>query len=143
MDQNSVKFMLLNYGKSYFSKAEEYTQLQQLFIKDTFYENLSVWIDMFVSPLYILISFIYNKSLSIFTISSLQKTVSIWIKWVRFQTLKNEIREWIKIVKSIGGPFISTNDPTYHMFVYADGMTRLEMKLLGDPILAKKGAKSL
>jgi hypothetical protein len=32
------------------------------------------------------------------------------------------VREWTNIVRAVGGPFISTNDAKYHIYVYADGM---------------------
>jgi hypothetical protein len=59
---------------------------------------------------------------------------------VEFDSLNSEIREWTRIVKSVGGPFISANDSTYHVFVYADAMERLRSGLFG---LSKKGTKRL
>ena len=69
---------------------------------------------------------------------SLHKTISLWTQWFQFKTLTYEIREWTSIVRSIGGPFISSNDPTYHMFVYADGMQRVWDSLF---VLPEKCAK--
>jgi hypothetical protein len=71
---------------------------------------------------------------------TIHKTVSLWVDWIRYKELDSEIHEWIKIVKSNGGPFISTNDVSYHTYVYADGMQRLYNTF---PILSKKGTKRL
>ena len=39
--------------------------------------------------------------------------------------LREEINSWISIVKKVDGPWISTNDSQYHLYVYADAMQRL------------------
>lgn len=139
-----LSYLILNYNTSYFAKAEEYIQLQKIFMKETFLENLSVWVDMIVYPIYILVStLIFRQSISVFMISSIHKFVTMWINWLRYKSLNSEMRTWMNIVRSMGGPFISTNDPTYHMYVYADGMTRLESNLLRQSILTKERAKRL
>ncbi len=126
LNLNQIKYFTLNYSKSFFRIAEEYIALQTKFIKDTFYEKLSLWIDMLISPIISILMCLYSKKLpSMFTMLSLQKTFTIWMDWFRFKELSADIREWTNIVRAIGGPFISTNDPTYHIFVYADGMQRL------------------
>jgi len=111
---------------NYFEVAEEYVSLQNIFLKESWLDNLSLWIDMVIYP-------------TMFTMLSLHKTITIWSNWFRFKTLTYEIREWMNTVRSIGGPFISVNDPTYHVFVYADGMQRIWNSLF---VLPKKGTKS-
>jgi len=110
----------------YFETAEEFVQMNKVFTKDTLFDRLMIWIDMVISPLITLLSALYYaEAPSIFSIMSLYKAASMWNDWLYFQILKGEIHEWTSIVKSIGGPFISTNDPTYHVYVYADGMQRI------------------
>lgn len=60
---------------------------------------------------------------------STHKTISKWHQYLRYIELKYETNEWKAIVQSIGGPFISTNDDKYHVYVYADGMQRLHDNL--------------
>ena len=116
--------MLLN-PNNYFEIAEEYVGLQETFLKDGWVGNITLWIDMIVYPIVSFISiFVYHQTPTIFSMISLHKTISLWIQWFRFKTLTYEVHEWMNIVRSIGGPFISSNDSTYHMFVYADGMQR-------------------
>lgn len=139
-----LSYLILNYNTSYFAKAEEYIELQKIFMKETFLENLSVWIDMIAYPIYILVSiFVFHQSLSIFMVSSVHKCVTMWLNWLRYKELNAEMRTWMNIVRSMGGPFISTNDPTYHMYVYADGMVRLEDSLLRHAIFTKERTKRL
>jgi hypothetical protein len=96
---------------------------------------------MIVSPLISLCIFLYTQETpSIFTMLSTHKAITLWVEWFEFTSLNSEIREWTKIVKSVGGPFISANDSTYHVFVYADAMERLRCGLFG---LSKKGTECL
>jgi len=131
---------IILHPNSYFAFADEFVRLQSIFIKESAIEIASLWVDMVVSPLIsIVYCLIYNITPSIFTVFSLQKTVRLWYDWIRFKYLAEEIREWTNIVRSIGGPFISTNDPLYHVYVYADGMQRLNSSLFTR--LTKKLAK--
>lgn len=126
---------ILQNPTNYFEIADEYVELQTIFLNGGF----GHWIDMIISPIISFIMyFVYGHSPSILTMLSLQKTITLWNQWFRFKTLTYEIREWMNMIRSIGGPFISTNDPTYHVFVYADAMQRIQNELLG---LTKKGTK--
>jgi hypothetical protein len=118
-------------GDSYFTKAEEYVTLQKEFIQDSLFEIFLMWFDMIIYPVIQIISFLWkNETPSIFSVFSFQKTFDKWVRWFRFKTLSSELKEWVEIVKSVNGPFIRTNDPDYHVFVYADGMQRLRSELL-------------
>lgn len=136
VNKSDIQFLVLN-GTDYFSLADEYVTLQKIFIKETIHEKISLWFDMIISPLLTILHAIWKQVMSsIFTVLSFQKCAELWKQWFRFQDLKNQIHEWMKIVKSIGGPFISSNDPEYHVFVYADAMQRLHRGLV-----TKKGTK--
>jgi hypothetical protein len=137
---NISTYLILN-KKKYFSIAEEYVGLQQLFQKETVFEKLSIIVDMLIYPLFMIGSVIfYQQEMTLFTVMSIHKTVTIWLNWIRYMELSQEINEWKNIVRSVGGPFISCNDPTYHVYVYADGMQRLHDTLF---VLPKKGTKRL
>lgn len=138
-----AKYLVLN-KKPYFKIADEYVQLNQLFRNETTFEKLNFWIDMVIHPLINILSMIFfNQQLGVFTVLSIHKTVTKWRSYLRYLELKTEINEWREIIHSIGGPFISTNDETYHSYVYADGMQRLHDSLFGRlPItLSKKSSK--
>jgi hypothetical protein len=135
------QYIILN-NSNYFAVAEEFTMLEQLFKKDTIFEKLNFWIDMVIYPIITLISIIvYNQRMGVFTIISIHKTVSKWQQYIRYLQLKSETAEWKEIVKSSGGPVISTNDDAYIMYVFADAMQRLRNRLF--PILTKKSTKRL
>jgi len=123
----------------YFKKAEQFVQLQTIFIQDSYVGKISLWVDMIVSPIISIIMFcMYGETPSMFSLLSFQKCGKLWYQWFEFKILAEEIRVWRQIIKDVKGPFIATNDPTYQVYVYADAMERLRSSLLG---LSKKGAK--
>jgi hypothetical protein len=126
----TIQYFLLNESTNFFVKANEFVVLQEKFIKESLLEKLSLWFSLFISPLLTLFNLIIKKEdPSIFTMLSIKNTFDLWCEYIKFHLLSKEIHEWTKIVRSVNGPFISCNDPTYHMFVYADAMERLRIYL--------------
>jgi len=122
--QNIAKLILLE--PNFFEKAEKHVELSRVFLKETWYQNLYLWVDMVLYPIISFGILIYNyETPNIFTMLTFYKAINLWIQWFEYSSLNADIREWMNIVRSIDGPFISTNDPTYHVYVYADGMQRI------------------
>lgn len=116
---------IILHSTNYFQIAEEFVNLHTLFKQETLFETLNFWIDMILYPLYIVFSTLwFEQPIGIFTVLSIHKAVSKWQQYIRFLQLREQTDEWKRLIQSIGGPFISTNDETYHMYVYADGMQR-------------------
>jgi hypothetical protein len=86
--------------------------------------TISLWVDMVIYPIYTIISWFWSFSFT--SILSMYRAYELWIEWFRFQELKKKIREWTSIVRELGGPWISTNDAEYHIYVYADAMERIQ-----------------
>jgi hypothetical protein len=132
-------YFILN-SHSFFEVAEEFAELQKKFVKETLRERIFLWFEMLVSPIMaVVMCYLNNEPPSIFTSMSFYKCIMMWFDWLKFTILTHEIRDWIRIVRSVGGPFISTNDSDYHVFVYADGMERLRASLG----LSKESSKRL
>ena len=130
MTNETIQYFLLNESMNFFAKANEFVVLQEKFIKESLLEKLSLWFSLFISPLLTLFNLVIKKEdPSMFTMLSIKNTFDLWCEYINFHLLSKEIHEWTKIVRSINGPFISCNDPTYHIFVYADGMERLRIYL--------------
>lgn len=135
-----ISYQILMHEKNYFKLADEYVSLQKIFSRDTLLGKLELWFDMVISPLLMILKSIWDKRYpSVFSMLSLQKCAQLWKDWFRMREIRSEIHMWIKLVRSIGGPFISSNDAEYHVFVYADAMQRLHDLLL----LSKEGTKRL
>ena len=124
-----IEFILTS-PTNYFAIADEYVSLQKIFVRETVLDKANLWIDMLVSPIITLLFAIKKGSLDFFAGLSLHKCVKLWLNWFRWKELQGILREWVKIVRSTGGPYISSNDAEYHMFVYADAMQRLYNSLL-------------
>jgi hypothetical protein len=135
-----ICYEILMHPRNYFSIADEYVSLQKIFSRDTLLEKAELWIEMIISPLIMLCTAIWNMATpDVFQMLSLKKCFQLWKDWFRMRELRSEIHMWIQVVRSVGGPFISSNDAEYHMFVYADGMQRLHDLL----IVSKERAKRL
>lgn len=125
-----VQSIVLN-TSDYFKLADEYVSLQKVFVRDTLFESLNIWMDMVIVPVLLLLKSLYMGSFDVMSLFTFQKTLTLWKDWFRFKELGNVLRKWVRVVRAIGGPFISANDAEYHVFVYADGMQRIFNSLLG------------
>lgn len=142
LTQDQIQYVLLN-DKTYFKIADDFVRLHKRYSPESLFEKAGLWMDMFLSPLILFVQIVFfSKIPDLFTLLSIQKTVSIWIEWFQWKQCQQTIREWIKIVRTVGGPFISCNDAEYHMFVYADGMQRIHDSLLSTRV-SKERTKRL
>ena len=142
--RHQIEYVLLN-SKTYFADADKYITLHEKFSPENLIGKVSLFVDMILSPLITISQFLFfGKSFDIFTVLSIHKTLTVWLDWFEWKSLQSTIREWIKIVRSIGGPFIGCNDAKYHMYVYADGMQRIHNSLLRNSFrIPKEGTKRL
>lgn len=85
---------------------------------------------MFLQPVIFYGSWLIGYELSVFAlVGVLVKFVEVWMKWARYQVLRDYAKQWVFLTKLVGGPFISCNDPKYHVFVYAEAVERLRLLL--------------
>jgi len=112
----------------YFSNADEFVGLQRKFICESFFQSLTLWFDMVLYPIFIFIR-VCMQNFSVMYVIALSKTYTLWIEWFRFKELSEKVKTWTHVVRSVSGPWISTNDPDYHVYVYADGMERIKYAL--------------
>ena len=103
----------------FFKDASDYFDLRRRF------DGIYVWIDMIVAPLVTIITFFIYGTYDMFALLTFGKSIMVLLEWFRYRELSTRISNWKHTVKNAGGPFISTNDPEYHVYVYADGMQRL------------------
>ena len=112
---------LLRNAKHYFQEAEEFVQLKKTF------DEISWWsiFDMAFPAIMIVMAVVTKKAPDMFSILSVHKSLQLWINYFRYSELRMQFGQWKAIVDAVGGPFISTNDPDYMAYVYADGMMRI------------------
>ena len=125
--------------ENYFSLADEYVKLSRIFNPEDILDKINIWIDMIFYPIYVFVQLVMGQ-FSVFHILGVQKSVTLWIDWFRFRTLKTKVKSWTVIVKNLGGPWISANDAEYHVYVYADAMERISTS--SPPPPSRKGEGS-
>lgn len=115
-----------------FPLANEYVELQDVLEPEGWFATILLWVDMIVQPLVTFVLFVLGQDRSMFSIvSTAVRTGELWWKWARYQVLRDSVRHWVLVTKLAGGPFISCNDPKYHVFVYAEAIERLRLLLSG------------
>jgi hypothetical protein len=113
-------------NEPYFALADEYVELKAKFVCEDIIETIYLWADMLLYPIYITIR-LCMQDFSITYIFALTKTYQLWFDWLRLQELEAKFEYWKLIIRRMGGPWISSNNPDFHIFVYADGMERIRL----------------
>jgi len=113
-------------NEPYFALADEYVELKAKFVCEDVFETIYLWFDMLLYPIYIVIR-LCMQDFSVTYIFALTKTYQLWFDWLRLQEIEAKVDYWKLVVRSIGGPWISSNNPDLHVFVYADGMERIRL----------------
>jgi hypothetical protein len=125
MQSNIVSHIILRPG-TYFEDADNYVRLHKIYNPDDLLSQISIWIEMILSPLFTILSALYNQELpGVLSLIGIYKTVWLWIEWVLYKELSHEVSLWVSHVRELGGPFISTNNPSYQAFVYAHTMQKM------------------
>ena len=109
----------------YFALANEYVDLKSDFECANILETAILWFDMILYPIYIVIR-LCMLDISPTYLLTLVKTYRLWVDWFRLQEIEKKIDIWKTTVRSLGGPWIASNNPDLHVFVYADGMERIK-----------------
>ena len=103
--------------------------LQQTLEPSGWIEWTMLFVDMILQPILLLVWHVIGDPVSTFSIcSTLLRSGELWWKWARYQVLRDLVRHWILVTKLFRGPFISCNDPQYHVFVYAEAIERLRLR---------------
>lgn len=108
----------------YFKKAYTFLELKKKFRPQELFDWFFLVLDLFFQPFYSLYK-ICTLDISLMDGLSLYRTRELWIEFLEYLVLMWDIWYWKFMVRLVGGPWISTNDPEYHELVYADAMTRL------------------
>ena len=118
---NLTKYLIAN-AKNYFAEAELFVTLTEKFLVPSW----ETWFEMILSPVFMIIMCVATRSPpDILSAMSTYKTIQVWIEWFKYRAVRARLIQWKQIVDASGGPFISTNNPNYMAYVYADGMQRL------------------
>jgi hypothetical protein len=105
-------------------------QLQSVLEPESWLDWVLLINDMMIQPVILYVFLVFGEFPKLFTLLSAgYRFIETWRKWIRYQVLRGHAREWVFVAKLFGGPFISCNDPKYHVYVYAEAMERLRLGL--------------
>jgi hypothetical protein len=107
-----------------FKTAERYIQLSKVWESDDWVPLIKHINEMILMPLIAFFSYCVGYSDIMFCLSTFVGAMSAWTEYAEFVELKFVMQRMELQGRRVGGPFISTNDPTYMPYVWADAITR-------------------
>jgi len=110
--------------KTAFQTAERYIQLSSLWESNEWVPFIKHINEMILMPLIAFFSYCVGYSDIMFCLSTFVGATSAWTEYAEFVELKFTMQRMELQARRVGGPFISTNDPTYMPYVWADAVTR-------------------
>ena len=114
--------------KTAFQTAERYIQLTKVWETDEWVPLIKHINEMILMPLIAFFSYCAGYSDIRFCLSTFVGATSAWTEYAEFVELKFVMQRMELQARRVGGPFISTNDPTYMPYVWADAVTRLSAR---------------
>ena len=117
--------------KTAFQTAERYIQLTKVWETDEWVPLIKHINEMILMPLIAFLSYCAGYSDIMFCLSTFVGATSAWTEYAEFVELKFVMQRMELQARRVGGPFISTNDPTYMPYVWADAVTRESVRQPG------------
>ena len=114
--------------KTAFQTAERYIQLTKVWETDEWVPLIKHINEMILMPLIAFFSYCAGYSDIMCCLSTFVGATSAWTEYAEFVELKFVMQRMELQARRVGGPFISTNDPTYMPYVWADAVTRLSAR---------------
>ena len=108
-----------------FKIADEYIQLRKKIFVPTTAGTILRINDMILTPLILICLCLLGQSQSAITLLGPFFTAfKSWREWEQFHTLQDTMMRMFVYTMITGGPRITTNDPTYIPYVFADAVMR-------------------
>jgi hypothetical protein len=110
-----------------FHVAEDYIQLRKKCAPESWGDFMIRINEMVITPL-ILIFFICIRNADVFFVISSGMTIHrAWTEWITYNNLRFEMQSMHLETMRYGGPVITTNDPAFLPYVFADAVFRRGM----------------
>jgi hypothetical protein len=117
-----------------FEVAERYIQLRSKYVPQTWGDTVLRVQDMILAPCIVIVLTVLGQGDITMLLSTLYRTYQSWAEWFELTTLRFEVQSMYLTAMKTGGPFITTNDPFYMPYVWADAEVRLRTGLLRETI---------
>ena len=115
---------------SNFAAAERYIQLRRRFAPKLWSEKISRINELILTPLITLFYLFLNGFDFLGVVPPMFNTYRAWSDFLEYNRLKFHVQSMYLKTFQVGGPFIVTNDPEYLPYVFADAVTRHDMRRL-------------
>ena len=106
-----------------FKDADRYVTLRDKCMPTSWVPKLQRINDMIIMPLIALFYF-FNSGEFIMALSTMMTAYRVWKDWIEFTELQFSMQRMRLRMAQVGGPFITTNDPKYMPYVWADAVVR-------------------
>jgi len=106
-----------------FKAADRYIVLRDICIPREFTKKIQRINDMILMPLIALFMF-FNSGDVMMMASSALSAYRAWSEWIEFSELEFTMQRMRLRMAQVRGPFISTNNPKYMPYVWADAVVR-------------------
>lgn len=107
-----------------FHIAERYIQLRKRCSPDTWLDTASRVNDMILLPLIALFRIFLGNRDILMVASTLMKAFYAWREYIEYYSLRLQVQMMMLQTALAGGPVITTNDPAYLPYVFADAVYR-------------------
>lgn len=104
--------------------AEKYIQLRKVWSPKSMGDSMMRINELIITPLITIFLILAEQSDLIGVVSAFLSTGRAWVEFIKFCRLKFDMQMMYLQTMKMGGPFISTNDPDYLPYVYADAVLR-------------------
>lgn len=107
-----------------FKTAERYIQLRKICVPDSWQGTMRRINDMILMPVILLFYLIVGRFDPMFLIPNLVSIYQAWREWMEYSDLRFVVQRMYLHTAKVHGPFITTNNPTYLPYVFADAVVR-------------------
>jgi hypothetical protein len=108
-----------------FESAERYIQLRSKYVPQSWGDTVLRVQDLILAPMLVLVLTLTGKGDFSMLVTTLYRTYQSWSEWFELTTLRFEVQRMYLTAMKAGGPFITTNDPVYMPYVWADAEVRV------------------
>jgi len=113
-----------------FEVAERYIQLRSKYVPQSWGDTVLRVQEMILAPMLVVVVTLLGTGDLAMLASTLVRTYQAWSEWFEFTTLRFAVQAMYLTAMASGGPFITTNDPTYMPYVWADAQVRVNTGLI-------------
>lgn len=108
-----------------FEIAEHYLQLRKKFKSESWVDFMTHMNDLVLTPFIFIFMLLTGRATPFFILTTLLELFKLFREYYSYSTLRYKLQHMFILTMLTGGPHISTNNPDYMPYVFADAVVRL------------------